>query len=89
MFATEVNYADSVYGRFGIYPYNYWQAGAYALIDFDWERLALTGGLRYDYNSQWGKSMNPRFSAQFKISDRLKVRGSQAYAYKIPSPGQY
>jgi outer membrane receptor protein involved in Fe transport len=89
MFATEVNYTDSVYGKFGIYPYNFWQAGAYALVDFDWERIALTGGVRYDYNSQWGKSINPRFAAQFKISDRLKVRGSQAYAYKIPSPGQY
>ena len=89
MFATEVDYADSVYGKFGTYPYTYWQAGAYALVDFDWERVSLTGGVRYDYQSQWGKSVNPRFAAQFKISDRFKFRGSQAYAYKIPSPGQY
>ena len=89
MFSTEVNYTDSVYGKFGIYPYNYWQAGAYALMEFDLNRLSLSGGVRYDYNSQWGKSLNPRFAAQYKISDRLKVRGSQAYAYKIPSPAQY
>ena len=89
MFATEVNYADSVYGKFGIYPYNYWQAGAYALIDFDWKRLALTGGVRYDYNSQWGKSINPRIAAMYQINSKLRVRGSQAYAYKTPSPAQY
>ena len=90
MFSTSVNYQDSVYGKFGIYPYNYWQAGAYALMDFDWNRLTLNGGVRFDYNSQWGRSLNPRFAAQYWIvPDRLKFRASQAYAYKIPSPGQY
>jgi len=89
MFSTSVDYSDPVYGKFGIYPYNYWQAGAYILMDYDWKNLTLTGGVRFDYNSLWGKSVNPRFAAQYSISNRLKVRASQAYAYKTPSPGQY
>ena len=89
MFATSVDYKDKVYGKFGIYPYNYWQAGAYGLLDYDISRLALSGGVRYDYNSQWGKSINPRIAAQYRLSKRMKIRASQAYAYKIPSPAQY
>jgi outer membrane receptor protein involved in Fe transport len=89
MFATSVDYKDKVYGKFGIYPYNYWQAGAYGLLDYDINRLALSGGVRYDYNSQWGESINPRIAAQYRLSNRMKIRASQAYAYKIPSPAQY
>ncbi len=89
MFATKVDYQDEVYGKFGIYPYTYWQAGAYLLAEFDWKGLSLNGGVRYDYNSQWGKSINPRFAAMYKFTDKFKIRGSQAYAYKIPSPAQY
>ncbi len=89
MFSTEVDYRDTTYGKFGIYPYNYWQGGAYMLMDFDFNRVTLTGGVRYDYNSQWGKSINPRMAAQVKITDKLKLRASQAYAYKTPSPAQY
>lgn len=89
MFATEVDYRDSVYGKFGMYPYTYWQAGAYLLMEYDISKFSFAGGVRYDYNSQWGKSINPRFAAMYKITDKLKVRGSQAYAYKTPSPAQY
>ncbi|MCR5455559.1 MAG: TonB-dependent receptor [Bacteroidales bacterium] len=89
MFATEVDYEDEVFGNFGIYPYTYWQAGAYMLMDFDWKNLTLNGGVRYDYNSQWGESINPRFAALYKIGNRVRIRASQAFAYKIPSPAQY
>ena len=89
LFSTNVNYTDTVYGKFGIYPYNYWQAGAYALIEYDVKRLSINGGVRYDYHSQWGKSINPRFALMYKVTDRFRIRASQAYAYKTPSPAQY
>ena len=89
MFSTNVNYTDSVYGKFGTYPYTYWQTGAYALIDFDLKRLTINGGVRFDYHSQWGRSINPRFALMYKVSDRFRIRASQAYAYKTPSPAQY
>ena len=89
MFSTKVDYKDPVYGSFGIYPYTFWQAGAYLLMDFDWKKFTLNGGVRFDYNSMWGRSLNPRVAAQYKITDRLKLRASHAYAYKTPSSAQY
>ncbi len=88
-FSRSVDYVDEVYGNFGIYPYTFWQAGAYLLMDYDVKNLTLTGGVRYDYNSQWGNSINPRVGALYKVTDRLSLRGSQSYAYKVPSAAQY
>ena len=87
-FASSVDYKNEVFGSFGIYPYTFWQAGAYLLTDFDWKRLSITGGVRYDYNSQWGNSVNPRIAAILKFTDHLTLRASHAYAYKTPSPSQ-
>lgn len=88
-FSRSVDYEDPVFGKFGIFPFNEWQIGAYMLMDFDWKNLTLNGGVRFDYNSQWGKSFNPRLAALYKISDRIRMRASQAFAYKMPSPAQY
>ncbi len=84
-FATSVDYADPLFGTFGIYPYTYSQTGAYGQAVWDWKIFSLTGGIRYDYNSKWGNSLNPRIAGLVKISDRLTFRASRGYAYKAPT----
>ncbi|MBR4441266.1 MAG: TonB-dependent receptor [Bacteroidales bacterium] len=87
-FAKTVNYSDPIFGEFGIYPYAYYTNGVYGQVVWDWKRLSLTGGVRYDYNSLWGSNTNPRIAALVNLTDRITFRASQGYAYKAPSAQQ-
>ena len=87
-FAKNVDYSDPIFGQFGIYPYAYYTNGAYAQGVWDWKMISLTGGVRYDYNSLWGSTVNPRIAMLAKLTDKLTFRVSRGYAYKAPSPQQ-
>ena len=88
-FAKTVNYSDPIFGEFGYYPYAFYTNGAYAQVEWQpIEKLFLTGGIRYDFNSMWGSTTNPRIAMLYKITDRLSFRASRGYAYKAPSAQQ-
>lgn len=87
-FATSVDYTDPLFGDFGIYPHTYSTVGTYGQVVWDWKRLSVTGGVRYDYNTKWGASVNPRIAALLKLTDRLTFRVSRGYAFKAPSAQQ-
>lgn len=87
-FAKTVDYKDPLFGDFGIYPYTYSTTSAYGQVVFDWKRLSLTGGARYDYNTLFGSFVTPRIAGLVKINDRLTFRASRGYAYKIPAAQQ-
>ena len=88
-FAKTLNYSDPIFGEFGYYPYAFYTNGAYAQVEYQpLEKLFLTGGIRYDFNSLWGSTTNPRIAMLYKITDRLSFRASRGYAYKAPSAQQ-
>lgn len=87
-FSTTVDYKDPIFGDVGISPCTYSTYGAYGQVVWDWKRLSVTGGIRYDNNSKWGKSVNPRIAGLLKITDRLTLRASRGYAYRAPAPQQ-
>lgn len=88
MFANSVDYQDDLFGSFGINPFTYYNTGGYIQAVYDWKIFSFTLGARYDYNSIYGKSFNPRVALLGKITDKLSMRVSQGYAYKAPSPEQ-
>lgn len=87
-FAKSVDYTDPLFGDFGIYPYTCSNTGAYGQVVFDWNRLSITGGARYDNNSIFGHFVTPRIAALVKITDHLTFRASRGYANKMPSAQQ-
>lgn len=89
-FSKTVNYEDEYFLRFGINPEVSWQTGAYVLAELDLNRIQFSANTRYDYNSIYKSSWNPRFSVLYKITEdsRFTVRASSGWAYKTPSPAQ-
>ena len=88
-FAKTLNYSDPIFGTFGYYPYAFYTNGAYGQIEWTpTEKIFLTGGIRYDFNSMWGSTTNPRIALLYKITDKLTFRASRGYAYKAPSAQQ-
>lgn len=49
------------------------------------ERMILEGGLRTDYNANYGTFVLPRFSLLFKSSNKLSSRIGGAMGYKLPT----
>jgi len=76
---------DSLVKGFGFNPVSFHNVsgflqGYYRLK----EKTRLMGGVRYDHNSLYGKSVNPRIAALYKAGDETSFRSSLGYAFKAP-----
>ncbi|MDO8734102.1 MAG: TonB-dependent receptor, partial [Elusimicrobiota bacterium] len=52
---------------------------------FEADKLSLTPGLRYDYNSSYKDSTNPRLSTVYKLSDEIKLSANVGTAFRAPT----
>ncbi|WP_018614455.1 TonB-dependent receptor [Segetibacter koreensis] len=52
------------------------------------KKLLLTGALRFEHYSDFGSTLNFKFSGRYKISDFLSVRGSISSGFRAPSMQQ-
>lgn len=62
--------------------------GAYAQATWNINRWRINSGLRYDKNSLWGSSVNPRASAIYYLSDKSTVKLLYGTAFQEPAPIQ-
>jgi len=84
-FAKTVDYNDPIFGTFGIHPKLITNKGAFIQGYFVWKRFTFIVGGRYDKNSEYGKSQNPRYAILYKLNQRLIFRSSSAKSFKAPS----
>lgn len=62
--------------------------GAYAQIIWDKAKWRLLGGLRYDHNTLYGSTLNPRLSAIYRWSPDVTLKFLYGRAFQEPSPIQ-
>lgn len=78
---------DTVGIPLDFYYLNYQNFGSYAQIQYNISlKIELTAGIRYDYNTRFNKSINPRAGIVFKPSNVLKLKLLYGSAYLAPSP---
>lgn len=77
---------DSLFGSFGLNPITFSNTAAYVQGYLDFNKLSVMAGLRYDNNSIYGGSLNPRLSLLYKITNRSILRASTGNSFKAPSP---
>ena len=51
-------------------------------------RFTLTGGVRYDDDSEYGSETSPRFSAVFAASEKTRLRASYGHGFRAPRFGE-
>ena len=51
-------------------------------------RFTLTGGLRYDDDSEYGSETSPKLSAVFAASDKARLRASYGHGFRAPRFGE-
>lgn len=70
-----------------IYHIDYFNFGSY--IQFQYkptQSITLTAGTRYDYNSRYESTVNPRIGLIYKPTDRFTAKLLYGHAYLAPSP---
>lgn len=60
-------------------------AAGFVETKIDWKRLVLTPGIRYDYHSIFGGSLNGRMSIVYDITDKTKLSASAGTAWRAPT----
>lgn len=84
-----VIFYDSLTVQQEIYPVNYVNTGAYAqLVVNPFNNLEITMGLRYDKNSRYGSTFNPRIGLVFEPSLKVKWKLLYGESYLSPSPSK-
>jgi iron complex outermembrane receptor protein len=66
---------------------NYYNYGAYLQTQIvPWEFLDITVGLRYDFNTRFGGTFNPRIGFVFKPNTKIRFKLLYGSAFLAPSP---
>lgn len=76
--------SSPITGRFGFNPISYNNFSVFGQGFATFKRFNFLTGLRFDNNSQYGQSINPRLSVQYKALKWLLFKTSAGMAYKAP-----
>ena len=70
-----------------IFDIKYQNIATYLQLQSSWnERLSSTVGLRYDKNSRYASSVNPRLGLVYQLNDKTTLRTLYGEAFRAPSP---
>jgi outer membrane cobalamin receptor len=53
--------------------------------DYNYKKLNLTLGIRYDDYNDFGESFNPRMGLNYKINNKLRIKGLYGKAFRAPT----
>ncbi len=68
-----------------IKPFNFTNTSAMAQVYYERKKWEGMLGIRYDYNSRFGGTVNPRLGVSYKVSKEFILRGSITTAFRPPS----
>jgi len=70
-----------------IIHFDYYNVGSYLQFQGNFtDKIALTTGIRYDYNSRYGSTVNPRIGLIYRPLSKLTFKILYGHAYLAPSP---
>jgi len=73
-----------------IYDASFDNFSAYAQIQSEWNsRFSTMAGLRLDRHSDFGRTLNPRFGAVWKVHEQHLLKALYGQAFRAPSPEEY
>jgi len=75
---------DTVLGDFGYNPFFFHNWSVYSQLYWVIRKFRIMSGLRYDINSFYGNSLNPRLAVMTNLNNRTTLRMSVGTAYKAP-----
>jgi len=71
-------------GKFGFNPMSFHNISAFAQGFSVYNRFHFLAGLRFDANSLYGSSLNPRIALLYKLNSNFSISTSAGLAFKVP-----
>jgi hemoglobin/transferrin/lactoferrin receptor protein len=84
-FAESVNVSDTLLGKFGYNPVNFYNVAGYAQLYYSLNKLSVLAGVRWDEHELFGSNVAPRIGLQYKLRDNLSVRMNYGHGFRAPS----
>ncbi|RLD55545.1 MAG: hypothetical protein DRJ05_12775 [Bacteroidetes bacterium] len=84
-FSENIKVSDPLLGNFGYNPVTFTNGGVFAQLHHEIHKFSYILGVRYDNQSLFGTSVNPRIALMYKPKRRLSFRGSFGTAFRAPS----
>lgn len=84
-FATEVPVSDTLFGKFGYNPIVFSNLGAFVQGYYNNSKFSAIVGLRYDKQSIYGDSFNPRLALLYKFNALHSLQIAVGRAFKAPT----
>ncbi len=83
-YSENVSIRDTVFGNFGINPLTYSNLSEFLQFYQSFDKLRLSGGIRYDINTLYGNRFSPQLGILYKSAKKLAIHFSVGSAYKAP-----
>jgi len=71
---------------FGFNPLLFQNFSTFIQTYYVYKKVSLMGGIRHDYNTIYGYSLNPRIAYLYKINPKTAIRVSYGRAFRAPAP---
>ncbi len=84
-FSERVDFNDTVFGSFGINPVTFSNIAGFLQLYYKLKKFIFIAGGRYDHNSLYGSSFNPRLGVLFNANKKLSFRASYGEGFRAPS----
>jgi hemoglobin/transferrin/lactoferrin receptor protein len=84
-FSTNLQIEDSRFSEFVANPVTTQNISGFMQGYYIKKKYTLMGGFRYDHNSLYGNSINPRLAGLYKFNSKTSVSLSAGMAFKAPS----
>lgn len=84
-FSTKISLPDTLTNYFGYNPIVNHTLSAFTQAYYSFKTFRFMGGIRFDNNSHYGKSLSPRLAGLYIMNPRTSFRGSIGFAFKAPS----
>jgi hemoglobin/transferrin/lactoferrin receptor protein len=85
-FATDIPLSDTLFGKFGYNPFVFYQLAGFSQAYYNKKNLTIIAGIRYDYQSVYKGSLNPRLAFGYKATEKISLRSSWGTGFKPPTP---
>ncbi len=84
-FATDIPLSDTLFGKFGYNPFVFYKLAGFTQAYYNKNNLTIIAGIRYDYQSIYKGSLNPRIAFAYKATEKISLRSSWGTGFKPPA----
>ena len=83
-FSETIDISDPLTGKFGYNPKNFYNLAGYLQVYYNFWKMTLLAGLRWDEHQFFGSNLSPKLGVQYTANKNLTFRVNYGHGYRTP-----